>query len=153
MSTEVKTAQTLAKEAAGYFTTVTRDNGDVITITRDDRPDWLTDLIYKAHGDMLPDDWRYKMIREAIDAIADADDLDETETEYVDDVDIYTHELINWLGSRTDRHGYVDEARREFGPADTVMDDIGRGQAQERSEVFASVRASLETLAEEDEAE
>lgn len=145
-----QTVQTWAKEAAGYFTTMTRDNGDVITITKDDRPDWLTALIRETHGDMLPDDWRYKMIEEALDAIAEAEDLDEAETEYADDVDVYTSNLTEWLSSRADRHGYVDEAVAQYGHADGgVMDDIARGQAQERSEVFASVRASLEALAEE----
>lgn len=142
-----------------FYTTNAKDHPDKrqgIILVKDDAPEWVSDLCHKAHQDgsdsiglgMLPDDWRYVFISEALDAIAESDDdadLDELAYEFADDVDIYTSKLTEWLGSRADRHGYVDEAREEFGEGSLtgIMGDIARGQYMERREVFGLVLDAL----------
>ncbi|HUM44856.1 MAG TPA: hypothetical protein PKI14_18070, partial [Fervidobacterium sp.] len=82
-----KNVNELAREALEWFETGTRDSGEKFVKTKDGRPEWLTDLIFTAHGDMMPDDHRYKFIEEALDLIANQDvDLDRPEIE----ADIYT---------------------------------------------------------------
>jgi hypothetical protein len=51
------------------FETRKRDNGDKYVALKDGSPEWMTDVCHKAHGDMLPDDWRYSFISEAVDYI------------------------------------------------------------------------------------
>lgn len=144
--------QETAKEASSYFTGLKRNDNEEIRILKDGAPEWVTDLIHKAHGDMLPDDYRFAIIEEALDAIAESEDLDETESEYVDNVDIYTKELTTWLGSRTDRYGWVDAGIEEYGKGDSITNDLENGQRMERREVFALVRRALESVSEEAEA-
>jgi hypothetical protein len=142
-----------ARRATGDTDSGPREDGDEYVRIRDGSPEWVTDLAREAHGDYLPDDWRYQFISEALDAISEADvdaDLDEVGDEFADDVDIYTGKLTDWLGSRASRHGYVDEAVEEMGHGDSVMADIARGQYQERREVFGQVCAFLEQRAEWD---
>jgi hypothetical protein len=50
---------------------------------------------------MLPDDWRYQFIEEALDAISE--DGEDAQLEPA----IYTHELTGWLHSRADRHALL----------------------------------------------
>ena len=152
----------LAAAMSLHFTWATRDNGEVpykgyvgtfVFVKRsDDAPPWLEELCHDAHGTLLPDDWRYSFIVEALDAIAHSDDPDEAESE----VDVYTHELLSWLASNLDRVGYCDEAAEEGlvsrppaasrrGPwrGPSLIERISMGQLMERREVTASVLDSL----------
>jgi hypothetical protein len=142
----------LADEGCKWFTTDTRDDGTKFVKTRDEQPQWLEDLIFTAHGDMLPDDWRYSFIRDALSTISDASegsDSQEVCDEY-SEPDIYTNELTSWLGSRNDRYGYCDEAVEDLGAHDVgTIERIGLGQMMEKREVFYSVAQSLAERAEE----
>ena len=150
----MQSIQDIAREMSEAFQTKSRDNGDNYVTLRDGSPEWMGEVVRGAHDDMLPDDFRYQVIREAVDAIADAegsrDDIrDELAGEFADDVDIYNHDLTAWLGSHSSRPGYCDEALNEFGreSAEGVMALIGMGQYMERREVFDSVLSSLEQRA------
>lgn len=106
------------------------------------------ELAHAAHGDMLPDDWKYEFINEALGAIADASDLDEIDLE----ADIYNSDLCRWLGSHGERTGWCDEAVGE-GLVSEDADMITRiqgGQYMEKREVLGLV---LQHLREEAEAE
>ena len=93
----------IVEEAAGCFTVSTRNDGKKFTHTAD-APEWIQRMCSAAHGDMMPDDWRYEHISAVLDAIkdygsgdAEPDDLDEWRHEIVDGlVDIYTHNLTAW---------------------------------------------------------
>lgn len=151
-----------AKEAAGWFETATRahpsgfdvpsESGESFVRVKDGAPEWVTELARKAHGDMLPDDYRYKVIRSALDALAYADeaaDLDDLESEFADDVDLYTSDLTAWLGSHAYRVSYCDDARDEYGQpqkGEGIMAAIALGQYMERREVFRLVRQALEEV-------
>lgn len=145
--------QETAKEASAWFTRIKRNDNEEIVTLKEGRPDWVQDLVHKAHGDMMPDDFRYSIIEEAIDAIAEAEDLDEAESEYVDNIDIYTNDLTGWLHSRNDRYDYVDQARDEFGDPANTIDSLQQGQMMERREVFALVREGLEHISPEEDEE
>jgi hypothetical protein len=144
-----KTVNELAREALRWFITDTRDNGEEFVKTKEGRPDWLENLIFTAHDDMLPDDYRYKFIEDALIMIADQDedaDLDCPEIE----ADSYTSDLTKWLHSRNDRVCYLTEALETFGIKDGFA-ALQLAQLREREEVFYSVLNSLRELCEEEQ--
>ena len=147
-----KNVNELAKEALGWFITDTRDNGEEFVKTKEGRPDWLKNLIFTAHGGMLPDDYRYKFIENSLQYIADqdedADDLDCPEIE----ADSYTSELTKWLHSRNDRVCYLTEALETFGIKDGFA-ALQLAQLREREEVYHSVLSSLRELCENQKGE
>jgi hypothetical protein len=139
-----KTVNDLARKALEWFETGTRDNGEEFVKTKEGRPDWLKNLIFTAHGDMLPDDYRYKFIEDALQYIADQDedaDLDRPEIE----ADTYTSELTKWLHSRNDRVHYLTEALEEYEIKDGFR-ALRVAQLCEREEVYYSVLSSLREL-------
>lgn len=146
-----KNVNELAKEALGWFITDTRDNGEEFVKTKEGRPDWLKNLIFTAHDGMLPDDYRYKFIEDALIMIADQDedtDLDCPEIE----ADSYTSKLTKWLHSRNDRVYYLTEALEEYEIKDGFQ-VLQEAQLREREEVFYSVLNSLRELCKDQEDE
>jgi hypothetical protein len=152
-----KTLQELAVEASGWFTRHKRNetdsDNDAIYVLKDGHPDWVKELAHKAHGDMLPDDWRFEFIVGALDALAENPDPDDITM----DSDVYTHDLLAWLSSRIDRTSYVDEAVGEYlgdkWPDGGITTAIGWGQIQEKTEVLGLVRSYLEDRLEEVQSE
>lgn len=161
MTSTTSTVQELAREARGWFETARRATGDTATgpredgeeyvRTKDGRPEWVQELCYEAHGDMLPDDWRYARIADALEAIADADDVDAAGDEYADQaVDVYTGSRLAWLASHLSRPGYCDEAADELSEVSGgIIDLVGLGQYQEAREIFGLVLHQLEERLEE----
>jgi len=146
-----KTVSELAKEALEWFETGTRDSGEEFVKTKDGRPEWLTNLIFTAHGGMVPDDHRYKFIKDALQYISDQDedaDLDCPEIK----ADIYTSDLTKWLHSRNDRVYYLTEALEEYEIKDGFQ-ALYLAQLCERGEVYDSVLNSLRELCENQEDE
>ena len=144
---------TLAWALANSFETATRTDGGDFVRLRDGSADWKRDLCRAAHGpDMLPDDWRYKMISRAADWLADADPdaWDDSISEAADSlVSVYTADLMSWVSSRLDRGSYCEEAARELGA--TAEDFVGllrAGQYMEYSEVLAALVSGLQARAE-----
>lgn len=130
-------------------------NDDLYTAYRADGTPYVThqdnspyqELYIHVHDHMLPDDYRYQMIRDIIsglseylsdmsDEITDITDIDTYEVmEYINVPD-YTSTLLNWLSSRTDRYTYVDLAISMYGKQDTIIDDIRYGYIYELNEVL-----------------
>lgn len=140
--------QELAQEVLKQFQTKTRDEGQSFVSLKDDHPEWMQDLCREAHGDMLPDDNRYEMIQEALQAIADSDeDADLSDVMHEIEADFRNADLLAWVSSSLSRAGYVNEAV-EQGYADVSNFDLFRtlqaGQIMEKNEVFASIQNSLE---------
>lgn len=137
------TIQELAQSYLEWFEKLKREGGRNTYSLKDGRPEELYDLVYEAHCGKLPDDWSYNFIQDVLCNIADADDPEDIIVE----PDIYNHDLLNWLSSRTDRCDYVDEAVEEYGLPETkefeLMKLIAWGQLQEKREVFESVLSSL----------
>lgn len=145
-----KTIQQLAEELRDQFETARRDNGESFDKLKTDAPEWMSDVMREAHGDMLPDDYRYSFIREAVELIADADadaDVDSLRDQL--EPATYTGDRLRWLASHLDRLGYVDSATEELGHSDQgVAGDIGQGQLAEKEEVFGQVLDALAELVE-----
>jgi hypothetical protein len=148
----------LAGFAYGQFEQRERSNGDTFTCLKDGAPEWLTELIRDAHGEFLPDDWRYDCIRAALGWIHDVEPEDvEDSHEFADSyVDIYSVARLAWLASDLRRVTYVDNAVEEWGAnggdAGDTVDRIGLGQYLEASEVYSSVVSSLQARLDEEEA-
>lgn len=142
----------LAAEARAFYVVGTRADGKGYWYA-DKCPDWVTTLNRAAHGDMLPDDYKYAFIVEALDAIAasgaetrwDIENLDKCEITL--EADIYTADLLAWLASRNDRLSYCDDFAREMSDGTSDFADtlarIAGGQYTEKNEVLHSVIGSL----------
>lgn len=142
----------LAEQVSNMFERKTRKDDQEFWTLKDGSPEWVSKMIREAHGDMLPDDWRYEFIVECLDAIAGHKSVEMARDEM--EADIYTNDLTGWLHSRNDRPGYVDQAMEEFGmeKVDTIG-AISAGQLMEKLEVFDAVLSHLENVMEEIEEE
>ena len=71
----------------------------------------LKDLIHKAHGENLPDDYIYEYISDALDLISECSDEEEIE-ERIGEIegDVYTSDLTKWLASHNGRVDYLTQA-------------------------------------------
>jgi hypothetical protein len=146
MTTHNERVQQLAREANGYLK---RDTARDILVPADGAPQWLTDLCHHAHGDMMPDDWKYEFIQDALAAIEDGADEDRID---LDALYPYTADRLDWLASHLDRPGYCDEAVAEAGgPPGEILAFVAWGMDREIREVFELVRAKLEEIAGEEE--
>lgn len=139
--TSEMTLQTLAESVRKSFVQDKREDGT--TFWKTDSDERIQELCHEAHGDMMPDDWRYAFIVEALDALAECDDVDEADVE----ADIYTHVLTAWIASRDDRYAYCDEAMSDMGieTFPGTIELLQLGQAAEKREVLDLVRSSLES--------
>jgi len=132
------TIQKLAEEWLEWFVW---DKDREIYYLKEDAPSELLEVVRMAHGDMLPDNYKYEFIVEALEAIADyCGDEEDIEDLVLDfEPDAYTSELLDWLGSNLERQYYVDEAVSQLGHGEGIMEDIAMGQVEEKREVFYTV--------------
>lgn len=131
----------------------TRSNGEGFYSLADGAPEWMQDAVYAAHGDMLPDDWRYRIIRGAATALAGGDDPDDPYLFADEFVPHQTADRLSWLSSHAYRASYVDDAVADLGHSDCgVIGDIGMGIYEEAAEVFGLLVSALAEL-DEDSAE
>ena len=145
------TIKTLAQIGVNSFTQKQCDKfrmpDEYFYILKDDAPEWLTQLVKEVHGEMFPDDYKYKFVVDALEALADADDIDTAEEIMREGIELYTYKLIHWVQSHTDRLAMANEHGKEF-EADTIEAFLTGGQFNERWDVFSLVLSTLETLAE-----
>ena len=129
-------------------------------LVTDSPPEWMRDLCWAAHqdgsdGGMMPDDWRYEFIGDALNHIEehgdeqDADDLRDSYREWCDEAYPYTNQRTAWLASHGQRGGYADEAVGEWGGEYDTTTRIALGMQMEALEVFESVLRSLGELTDE----
>lgn len=131
------TVISMAKQLDRALVTGKRDNGEDFYKLRDEAPQWMIDAVHAAHGDMLPDDWKYKMIADLASSLAELDD-DATQDAieraiYELEAPVYTAQLVDWLGSGG-RISYADEVL-EDGGAKTITDLMQAGYQRELAEV------------------
>jgi len=97
--------------------------------------DTYQEFFHHAHGDMLPDDFRYKMIHDVLSNMDDyADEMELIESL----IPVYTSDLLNWLSSNNNRYTYCDEFKDEYGISDerSIIDLISGGYMMELQEVY-----------------
>jgi len=137
----------LAVDALSYFEYRKCHDGtkcwavDRCWAVEEDAPEWVHKLAFVAHneGEMLPEDFRCLFIVEALEALEENPE----EPEIICEPDVYTSELLKWLGTYTTyRMGLVDEAVSELGWSG-LFDALRAGQLKEKQEVLALVQAFL----------
>ena len=145
--------QEFARIASAAFERRERADGETFVALTDDAPEWVQPIVMDAHGEFLPEDWRYACIEAAFDAIADCGEDEEqgdVGQQFADGyVDVYTGARLQWLASNLNRQGYVDSAREEFGPRESIVEDVGMGQYVEALEVFNLVWEGLAEVVED----
>ena len=148
----------IIKKISEQFTEIKRDNGEWITIIKDNTPykDILTDMSFKVHGDKLPDDFVYKTMADILGVIMnyDFDDIEELIDNYTYEiidgqVNIYTSDLTKWLNSRADRVYYLTEALEEYGPIEDGFKLLSMAQYREIEEITFSMLQWVEDHKEE----
>ena len=137
-----ETVQELAKLARCAFTLETRENGSEYWTHNRCAPEWIGELCNTAHGDMLPDDYRYRFIVQALDALEEAEDVDEAGQDW--EFEPYLARLADWLGSHNHRFSYCDDWADEMGQPEDTYHLLAGGHLQERLEALDLVRGSLE---------
>ena len=133
----------LAERALKHFTL--NDKG--FQQVHPDAPEWVDDMCREAHGGMLPDNWKFEFVVDALRLLVDSEDWESIDVEE----DCYTHDLLQWLASNLRRVEICNDAVGEFGidPTEGLLVQIAAGQRHERWTVLNSVRDFLERLAEE----
>lgn len=135
----------LAAEAFEWFETATRPNGEDYVRRSDGAPEWVADLVYAAHGGdsayLLPDDYRYAFIRDALEALADADGYMDAAAEGLPET-VYTSELLAWVGSSARRIAISDAVAEDLGIRG-IFNTLQSGERAERLEVLTLVHSFL----------
>ena len=135
--------QDFAQIAANSFQTNQRQSKEAykgaetedFVCTVDGAPEWVKEMVYQCHVSTLPDDFIYKTVSSVCDALAEyeSNSWDENVCEIADSlVDTYTHDLHKWFNTHSE---YVDQARDEFGAAETIDQDLRMGQYTHISEI------------------
>lgn len=135
----------LAALALQCVNTATRADGTKYTKLTEGRPDWVQQMVMKAHDGMMPDDFKYEVIKEALELISNDPSLDDEEIAdlYQEmEVDIYYGSLVKWLGSDQARSCYMTEELRE-GEHKDFFTLIQSAQLREKQEIFGLVLSSL----------
>lgn len=151
-TTSTPTLEQLAAQANLCLTRSKRDDGTEYVHRKDDAPEWVGELCLAAHGDMMPDDWRYEFIEDALSAIENGDD----EPTDIDSAYPYTADRTAWLASHLSRPGFCDEEAEEYSMEGTgVLSLIALGMGREMRETIDLVKTFLEERVTEleDEAE
>lgn len=145
-----KTIQQLAADFSAQFETKTRDNGDEFLCLKSDKPEELRDLVRAAHGSHLPNDWSFRFIVNALDAISNVSGDDAYDAISSIEPSIYTSDLTAWLASSNARVEYLTDVLQDgnYSPTSSItgFDLLQEAQLRERREVFDSVFNSLCSL-------
>ena len=141
-----ETVQELAKLARCAFTLEKRSDGSEYWTHGRCAPEWIDELTTAAHGGtgpggMLSDDYRYKFIVHALDALEEAEDVDEAGQDW--EFEPYLARLADWLGSHNHRFSYCDDWADEMGQPEDTYHLLAGGHLQERLEVLNLVHGSL----------
>lgn len=152
----MQTVQELAKETERQFGYITLDSGEkrVVWKGKDERPEWISDMIDKAHmagfdvpqKDMpFPDDHIYQWIYDALTAYSETDEPDDISIE----ADVYNHKLLDWVGSHSYRWADANEAMCNW-HYHSLSDLFSELQANEKYNVYRTVLDSLRDFCDED---
>lgn len=112
--------------------------------------DTYQEFFHHAHGDMLPDDFRYKMIHDILCNMVDDDD-DEDPIDMLNSlVPVYTDKLTAWLYSSTSRLSYCDQYLEEYGEISDTISLLSGGYMMELQEVYALINEWLDENTDEE---
>ena len=108
------------------------------------RAEGLSSAVHLIDGSLiLPDDWKYLFLVEALDMIAESDalDVDDMRDQYTADLpDERRHLLLSWYDSHGLREAYVEDIEHGALPTrDVITVALQSGINAERLEVFELV--------------
>lgn len=156
MDTSDEEIREKAEELYLFFETRTVNDKSFITL-RDDTPDWARQVIFTAHDAMMPDDFRYQFIKDAVAAIADHPGRDAAREIIEDDQEIWNSTMSQWLSSHMSRWEYVDEILEERAMTRHVpklFELLQHGMLREKLDTFELTWNALhETLERDKEAQ
>lgn len=142
----MKNTAKAAEQALGWLIWKTRRDKELLEdvndrlVLKDGCPQWVITVVREAHDAFLPDSWRYVFIYEALQALVEKEGDEEAALDYyLSDDEIYTSNLIDWVGSNLQRVGYCDDALEMNGCPQTLIQLLQQGRSMERSEVFSLV--------------
>jgi len=133
--------QQLAKIGYKNMEWLTRDDGSRIVVKKDSAPDWLADMVYELHDGLLllPDDWTYEQIYNALGMLSDGEDPEEAYFEG----DTLTSSLFNWAKGNS---SLVDDYIRDVGWGGNIEAAICGAQAEEERNIAIRVRDYLDGI-------
>lgn len=134
--------QNLAEVALHWFERRRRHDGNKYWAVKEGAPYWVKDLVRAAHdkGRLLPEDFRYRFIVEALEAIVENPE----EPEILWEPDIYLRRLLAWLESGSSyRIILVDKVVSELG-WHGLYEALQAGQLREKEEVLGLVLEFME---------
>jgi hypothetical protein len=93
----------------------------------------------------MPDDYRYELINECLEKIAECEsDSELEEAPYNVEPPTYTYDLLQWLASHVHRPSFVDAYNEEMGRTENdIMGQIRDGYLMEWREVFELLVSAL----------
>ena len=107
------------------------------------------EFFHHVHGDMLPDDFRYKMIHSILQEMDDTEEYEDLDIDNL--IPIYTHELIGWLDSNITRLSYCDQYLEEYVVISDTISLLSGGYMMELNEVYYLINEWLDENIEEEE--
>lgn len=140
-----KNINKVAVQNIKFFQIKTREDGKEIIFCNSNGS--IKDFIHKAHDGHLPDDFKYKIIYNCIESVADG----RTEISGVlEDVtaDIYLHELITWSASNSTRLSFINDVLAEY-QVEGFIDLLQHAQSREIEEICYATLSFLESEAED----
>ena len=151
------TIRELAEQLSEALVTDTRNDGTKFIKRKDGSPQWMQDVIFKAHQDKLPDDHTYEAIDRILSHILDCTDKTATrddmqEALYEIEADVYTSDLTEWLHSDCSNVYYLDEVMKEGSPEDGFQ-LLAMAQHRWLEEIGNVLVDALDQLATEEETE
>lgn len=126
---------------ADFFKSIDVNDGTTRVVLKDNTPKELHDAVREAHGDKLPNDFIYSTFADLLSRISeyDAETVDELrdngyDHEIIDGyVDIYTHDLLQWLASDINNLEYMSRVMAES----VYIEEDGAWQALARMQYYA----------------
>jgi len=111
------------------------------------------EFFHHVHGDMLPDDFRYKMIHDILCGMTEYDDIEDIDSLEILDalIPIYNNDLLQWVSGQS-RYTFVDDAISEYGyPEEGFIKSLQYGYMMELEEVYGLILGWIEDNTEKDE--
>lgn len=140
----MQTLKSFIQTLVNSFQVKTRNICDTFYCVKDRAPCYISDLCHYAHDGMMPDDYKYQYIVEALEYIND--NLDPFGDDSLDEIDVYdacepdymNHDLLKWLSSNLERMEYVDQVLAGM-ETPTLSTALMMAQSEERAEVMQAV--------------
>lgn len=129
----------------------TREDGSPFWALRSNSPEWLRSAVMLAHEDELPNDSRYKLIRDAALALSESSFSDEEDARdalyelSLDLCSLSSYELLQWFSANLSRLSDCDEALEERGShVESVSDALGLGYRRAAENVLSVLISEIE---------